>query len=151
MLLMRVFMFFRKSSREKFRLGFTLIELLIVILIVGILAAAAVPIFRGRVNDAKWSEGKTTAGMIRRAVSACTLEKGVTVAQQLVGSLDNETKRMELGFYSEDLTGAYFVAGDFNIDSINADGDAQITVTSSTSDGPPAGQTRTLSIDGSWQ
>jgi prepilin-type N-terminal cleavage/methylation domain-containing protein len=144
-------MFFRKNSSRKWRTGFTLIELLIAILIVGILAAAAVPIFRGRVNDAKWSEGKTTAGTIRRAVSAYTLEKGVITAQQLIGSLDDETKRTELGFYSEDLTGAYFVAGDFNIDSINADGDAQITVTASTSDGPPAGETRTLSINGSWQ
>ncbi|MHC5073231.1 MAG: hypothetical protein ACYTFE_00240, partial [Planctomycetota bacterium] len=112
---------------------------------------AAVPIFRGRVNDAKWSEGKTTAGMLRRAVSAYTLEKGVTAAQQLLGGLDDETKRTELGFHNQDLTGAYFVAGDFSIDAINAEGDSQITVTASTSDGPPAGETRTLSIEGSWQ
>ncbi|MHC4265206.1 MAG: type II secretion system protein [Planctomycetota bacterium] len=151
MLMTRINTCFKKNSSRKWQDGFTLIELMIVILIVGILATAAVPIFRGRVNDAKWSEGKTTAGTIRRSISAYALEKGVTAAQQLVGSLDDETKRTALGFYSEDLTGAYFVAGDFNIDAVNGDGVAQITVTASTSDGPPAGETRTLSIDGTWQ
>ena len=42
--------------------GFTLIELLVVILIVSILAAVAIPIMRGRVDAAKWSEGKVMAG-----------------------------------------------------------------------------------------
>jgi type II secretory pathway pseudopilin PulG len=128
-----------------------MIELLIVILIVGILAAVSIPIFRGRIDNAKWSEGKTTAGTIRRAISAYTLEKGVATAQQLIGSLDDETKRSALGFYSEDLSGSYFVVGDFNIDAVNAEGMAQITVTASTLNGPPAGETRTLTTDGSWQ
>jgi prepilin-type N-terminal cleavage/methylation domain-containing protein len=144
-------MFSKKGSNKERRRGFTLIELMIVILIVGILAAAAIPIFRGRVNDAKWAEGKTTAGTIRRAVSAYALEKGIATAQQLVGGLDDETKRSALGFYSEDLTGSYFVAGDFNIEAINGDGVAQVTVTASASNGPPAGESRTLSIDGTWQ
>jgi len=143
--------FTKKDPNKERRKGFTLIELMIVILIVGILAAAAIPVFRGRVNDAKWSEGKTTAGTIRRAVSAYALEKGIATAQLLVGSLDDETKKSALGFYSEDLTGAYFVAGDFNIDAINGDGVAQVTVTASTANGPPAGESRTLSIDGTWQ
>jgi prepilin-type N-terminal cleavage/methylation domain-containing protein len=148
---MRMYMPAKKDSNKEWQRGFTLIELMIVILIVGILAAAAIPIFRGRVNDAKWAEGKTTAGSIRRAVSAYALEKGIPTAQLLIGSLDDETKRTELGFYSEDLTGAYFVAGDFNIDAVNGDGNAQVTVTASTANGPPAGESRTLSIDGIWQ
>ncbi|MHC4187845.1 MAG: pilin [Planctomycetota bacterium] len=147
----RIYIFSKKVSSKENQGGFTLIELMIVILIVGILAAAAIPIFRGRVNEAKWSEGKTTAGSIRRAISAYVLEKGVATAQQLIGSLDDETKRSALGFYSNDLTGAYFVAGDFNIDAVNGDGSAQVTVTASTANGPTAGETRTLSIDGIWQ
>jgi prepilin-type N-terminal cleavage/methylation domain-containing protein len=148
---LRADMFYKSGYNHKCQHGFTLIELLIVILIVGILAAVAIPIFRGRVNEAKWSEGKTTAGAIRRAVSAYAVEKGVTAAQQLVGSLDDESKTEALGFYSNDLTGTYFVEGDYNIDAVNDDGIAQITVTASTSNGPPTGESKTMSIDGLWQ
>lgn len=42
--------------------AFTLIELMVVVLIVGILAAASVPLMRGRIDSAKWSEANATAG-----------------------------------------------------------------------------------------
>ena len=48
--------------------GFTLIELLIVILIVGILAAVATPLYLGYVKDAKTAEGKAVAGSLWSAV-----------------------------------------------------------------------------------
>jgi len=38
--------------------AFTLVELMVVILIVAILAAVAIPVLRNRVDAAKWSEGK---------------------------------------------------------------------------------------------
>jgi len=50
--------------------GFTLIELLIVILIVGILAAVAAPIYLGYVKDAKTAEGKAVAGSLWTAVQS---------------------------------------------------------------------------------
>jgi len=60
------------------RKGFTLIELMVVIFIVGILAAVAIPIMRGRIDAAKWSEGKAAAGSIRTAARAFAAEKGPT-------------------------------------------------------------------------
>ncbi len=50
--------------------GFTLIELLIVILIVGILAAVAVPLYLGYTQDAKLAEGKALAGSVWTALQA---------------------------------------------------------------------------------
>src|SRR5262245_20450442 len=50
--------------------GFTLIELLIVVLIVGILAAVAAPLYLGYVKDAKSAEGKSIAGALWTSVQA---------------------------------------------------------------------------------
>jgi type IV pilus assembly protein PilA len=50
--------------------GFTLIELLIVILIVGILAAVATPLYLGYVKDAKTAEAKAVVGSLWTAVQS---------------------------------------------------------------------------------
>jgi type IV pilus assembly protein PilA len=50
--------------------GFTLIELLIVILIVGILAAVATPLYIGYIRDAKTAEAKALAGALWTAVQS---------------------------------------------------------------------------------
>ena len=50
--------------------GFTLIELLIVILIVGILAAVATPLYLGYIKDAKTAEAKAVAGSLWTAVQS---------------------------------------------------------------------------------
>ena len=64
------------NSRTK--KGFTLIELMVVIFIVGILSAVAIPIMRGRTDAAKWSEGKATMGSIRTSIRSYQAEKGAS-------------------------------------------------------------------------
>ena len=61
-----------KKNGEK---GFTLIELLVVIIIIGILAAIALPSFLNQSNKAKQSEAKTYVGTLNKGQQAYYTEK----------------------------------------------------------------------------
>jgi type IV pilus assembly protein PilA len=61
-----------KKDSEK---GFTLIELLVVIIIIGILAAIALPSFLNQSNKAKQSEAKTYVGTLNKGQQAYYTEK----------------------------------------------------------------------------
>ena len=56
---------------------FTLIELLVVIIIIGILAAIALPSFLGQTQKARFTEAKLYVGTMSRNQQAYYLEKGV--------------------------------------------------------------------------
>ena len=86
------------------RKGFTLIELMVVILIVGILAAVAIPMMRGRIDSAMWSEGKSIMGTIATAIRVHVAEKG----ENFTGT----PTLAQLGFSSNDLEGTYFSGGE---------------------------------------
>jgi type IV pilus assembly protein PilA len=93
-----------EKLKMKSKGGFTLIELMVVIFIVGILAAVAVPLMRGRIDAAKWSEGKSIMGTISTALRAHVAEKAsnFTAIPTLV----------QLGFGKNDLDGTYFKGGE---------------------------------------
>jgi len=129
------------------RKAFTLVELMVVILIVGILAAAAIPLMRGRIDSAKWSEANATAGTIRAAVRVYFAETGDNVS--IIGALNDPTIQSKLGFTNEDLTGTYFTAGDYQITQVSATGVAEVQVTGSQANAPSG--TKTLMLDGTWQ
>ena len=135
--------------KMKSRKGFTLVELMVVILIVGILAAVAIPLMQGRINKAKWSEANATAGTIRTAVRAYAAETSTATAAGLSGLLSVVATQTKLGFIASDLEGTYFTAGDYEITSVNGTGIAVVKVTKSKADGPSGGP-YTLAVDGTW-
>ena len=75
-------MFMGKLFGKGRECGFTLIELLVVILIVGILAAVAGPLYIGYAKDAKIAEAKALAGSVWTALQAIA-QQNCGVAQPL--------------------------------------------------------------------
>jgi len=132
----------------KKRRGFTLIELMVVILIVGILAAVAIPIMRGRIDSAKWSEGKAIMGTIGTALRAYAAEKGVTGTYG--ANLPNMTA---LGFANSDFTGTYFNATHFSWTSaFDSAGDPPLTFTITATAGAGIQTPTQITLDetGAW-
>jgi type IV pilus assembly protein PilA len=142
------------------RKGFTLIELMVVILIVAILAAVLVPMMRGRIDAAKWSEANASCAQIRTALRAYIAEKGpnftfpaLTGGQGVWGPI--------VGITVDDLSGRYFLSGAYNVTNVVTDGTSAdfgrcaITVTAASGPGPGGAPTNpaamTMALDGTWQ
>ena len=120
--------------------GFTLVELMVVILIVGILAAVAIPLMQGRIDKSKWSEACTSAGTIRRSIRTYAAETNIAVVQALAGNtLNDAATQVALGFIPADLEGTYFTAGDYTITAINGNGIATITANGGSKANSPTG------------
>lgn len=63
-------------QNKQTRRGFTLIELLVVVLIIGILAAIAVPQYNKVVEKSRVAEAKTILNTMRKNYQLCVLEFG---------------------------------------------------------------------------
>ena len=130
----------------KSRKGFTLIELMVVIMIVGILAAVAVPLMRGRIDSAKWSEGKAIAGSIASAIRAHVAEKG--------SSFTATPTLTQLGYSTGDITGTYFTGGESGVGNftwaITDDSPITFTITVAAPTGITTPSQVVLNAAGTW-
>jgi len=66
----------RKKGRNALERGFTLVELMIVIVIVGILSAVALPNFLSQTSKAKATEAKTLASAALKEAQVAWVEQG---------------------------------------------------------------------------
>ena len=90
--------------------GYSLAELLTVVLIALVLAVIALSLMRGRVDSARWSEGKARAGLIATAIRAWI------AGYNMAGSWTNAPGSLDagmLGFEEGDLKDKYFDESNF--------------------------------------
>ena len=92
----------------KSRKGFTLVELMVVVIIVAILSAIAIPVLRARIDNGKWTEAKAGMGTIVTSLRAYAAETKSTT-----------TNLSDLGFIPSDLHGTYFTINDYSIVATN--------------------------------
>ncbi len=109
---------------RKARRGFTLIELMVVVIIVGILAAVAVPIYRANIKKAMASEGAALLGAVLTAQKVYYAENNTYTTSKTALNVTTEGNK-----YFTDYTISSADANGFTASTTGTGGAAGVTVT----------------------
>lgn len=94
----------RTRAAARAQQGFTLIELMIVVAIIGILAAVALPAYQGYVKRAAYSEVVAQANPIKTAITECLNVKGAIADCDSFAELGMESPAATRAFSSAAIT-----------------------------------------------
>jgi type IV pilus assembly protein PilA len=133
-------------NRLKDERGFTLIELLVVVLIIGILAAVALPTFLGQRDKGYNADAKSNARNVETLIESCGVDHGgdYTNCDQTALSADNGG--LPWGTTAGQVTVSGLGADGYTITAVSkAKGNPNFVITKS-----DTGVAKTATAGGSW-
>ncbi|MCU0665694.1 MAG: prepilin-type N-terminal cleavage/methylation domain-containing protein [Candidatus Omnitrophica bacterium] len=128
--------------------GFTLIELIIVVIVIGILAAVALPQYLKMVERAKCAKAKQALGLIAQAEKAYRAEYDVYLS--VINANLNNTNATGLGAFVELDEVVADTDWDYAVVAANVANAQTFTITATRSNGSKSGNTITLNQIGVW-